>query len=728
MFLGETNSDDNEKCSITTLNDETQHYYRSFGCPPEDKSDESLNTSQGTSDASSGNGDSSTSTVSSPDASLGTSDASRGSGDSTTLTLSSPDTSLGASDPPRGNGDSSTSTMNSPDTSLGASDASRENGDSSTSSVSSPDTSLGRGRSTSRGRGRGASWGRGCGTSRGRGRGTSRGRGYITSRGKDCGTSRGRGHGTSRGRGRGTSQQDDNSDTESEDEEWIWKETKSPEHVPKFFPFSGNLPGSSSESMNATDVMDYLYLFLPAEFYDELLLQTNRYADQIRATHNITYPWCPITKEELMAFIGIVISMGLIGLPSYRDYWSCDPILCHAWFRTVMSRNRFCEIKRYLHVVDNSLASTTTPSDKLWKIRPMIQILQERSQRMYNPHQQVSVDESMIGTKARLSFLQYMPKKPIKWGIKVWVCSDSVTGYIYTFDVYVGADPSIPKYPKGLAHHVVMKLLQPLFGKGYVVYMDNFYSSPALFEDLLAEQITANGTVRSNRKNFPKFCSITPKPPRGTCRFQYCKNMLALCWHDRREILALSTDVGDMKTKVSRRVGTDVIQVDCPVVIDDYNTFMGGVDMADQYMCYYTLGRKTRKWWRHVFWRLFDQAILNALIIYRSNHRNSLQRILSHKDFRLQLAHKLCAGALLTSRVTRRSPSQNLSRLLGKHFLYRTDVKARCVVCGNKRVSSRSNRKRDKKVKTRCKKCDVNLCVGHCFELYHTRVNYLREN
>ena len=46
--------------------------------------------------------------------------------------------------------------------------------------------------------------------------------------------------------------------------------------------------------------------------------------------------------------------------------------------------------------------------------------------------------------------------------------------------------------------------------KGYVVYMDNFYSSPVLFEDLFAEQITASRTIQSNKK-IPKF-SADPKP------------------------------------------------------------------------------------------------------------------------------------------------------------------------------------------------------------------------
>ena len=59
-----------------------------------------------------------------------------------------------------------------------------------------------------------------------------------------------------------------------------------------------------------------------------------------------------------------------------------------------------------------------------------------------------------------------------------------------------------------------MKLVQPFLNKGYSVYMDNFYSSPALFEELLSKKTFAVGTLRTNRNNFPlslKPCKGEPK-------------------------------------------------------------------------------------------------------------------------------------------------------------------------------------------------------------------------
>ena len=153
---------------------------------------------------------------------------------------------------------------------------------------------------------------------------------------------------------------------------------------------------------------------------------------------------------------------------------------------------------------------------------------------------------------------------------------------------------------------------------------------------------------------------------------------------------------------------------------------MGGVDICDQYLCYYSVGRKSMKWWRRVFWRLHDIAIVNAYIIYKYNNRTNLKHLITPKQFRLEIAKELANPNLLARKIPGRSPSLQLDRLKGKHFLYCSDVRSRCAVCSyrKRKTSPRGKKYKDKKIKTRCLKCQVNLCVGKCNELYHTKVNY----
>ena len=61
----------------------------------------------------------------------------------------------------------------------------------------------------------------------------------------------------------------------------------------------------------------------------------------------------------------------------------------------------------------------------------------------------------------------------------------------------------------------------------------------------------------------------------------------------------------------------------------------------------------------------------------------------------------------------------SLTRLQGKHFPYMQPRRGRCKVCGS---SKNTNGKiKDTKVRSYCPKCNVSLCIGNCFELYHTK-------
>ena len=48
--------------------------------------------------------------------------------------------------------------------------------------------------------------------------------------------------------------------------------------------------------------------------------------------------------EEMLAFLGLNVAMGVVNLPEIPMYWSTNPLLEHPWFRSVLARNRFKQI------------------------------------------------------------------------------------------------------------------------------------------------------------------------------------------------------------------------------------------------------------------------------------------------------------------------------------------------------------------------------------------------
>ena len=232
--------------------------------------------------------------------------------------------------------------------------------------------------------------------------------------------------------------------------------------------------GPSATAKEQEKPLDYLYLLLGVDVFQFIAEETNRYAHQQGNTE------FEVSSAEIAALVGVNIAMGIINMPKIHDYWSTNPILRHPWFGSVMARNRFFAIQRYLHFSDNTLiTSRDDPAhDKLAKVRNIMDRASKTFPEHYSLTANISIDEQMIGTKARLSFLQYLPKKPKKWGIKLWVLADSSNGYVPAFDVYTGASDSVQH---GLGYSVVIKLIEPYTGLWHRLFVDNLYSSPQLF-------------------------------------------------------------------------------------------------------------------------------------------------------------------------------------------------------------------------------------------------------
>ena len=425
--------------------------------------------------------------------------------------------------------------------------------------------------------------------------------------------------------------------------------------------------------------------------------------------------WVNVCVEELMAYIGMVIAMGLVKLPSVLDYFTTEPILSHPWFPSILSRDRFLLISRYFHISNDSQFL----GDKLCKIRPFIDHLIRAFQKHWTPHREISIDEQMIGTRCRISFIQYMPKKLVKFGVKNWVLADSVMPNVCNFQIYTGKNERTPEV--GLSHRVVMDLVEPYLNKGHRLFMDNFYSSPALYQELYENKTLARGTVRQDRKGMPAelMTKNTPTYTRGQSTFLKHKNITVVRWKDKRDVFALST--------FHSNACNDELPHK-PEMIETYNQFMNGVDRADQLLSYYSLDKKSRKWWKKVFWRLLELCITNVHQIRKFTDNKAV-----HKELRIQLAHCLCqpllgmrlGGNPRSSLPGPGRPSADLQRLKGKHFASgakKGGKRGRCKVCGSKKTHA--GKRRDTKTSNKCMQCDVFLCKEYASRTTTQKLDY----
>ena len=77
------------------------------------------------------------------------------------------------------------------------------------------------------------------------------------------------------------------------------------------------------------------------------------------------------------------------------------------------------------HFNPNEVKMSMTAFTKWGRINKIRQV--------YHPRKNISVDEGMIAFKGRLAFGQYMPAKPVKYGIKVWMAADASNGFVQCF-------------------------------------------------------------------------------------------------------------------------------------------------------------------------------------------------------------------------------------------------------------------------------------------------------
>ena len=95
-----------------------------------------------------------------------------------------------------------------------------------------------------------------------------------------------------------------------------------------------------------------------------------------------------------------------------------------------------------------------------------------------------SIDEQIVPTKSRCGIKQYMPKKPNKWGIKLWA-SCGISGIVYDFEIYACKAPNSQDEIPGImmGGNVVHCLTKNLpYHQNFKLYFDNFFYSVTLMK------------------------------------------------------------------------------------------------------------------------------------------------------------------------------------------------------------------------------------------------------
>ena len=527
----------------------------------------------------------------------------------------------------------------------------------------------------------------------------------------------------------------DESSSEEENQEPVAKKPTKKQPVKKKVSwvkkrFISSAPLETIEDLPLSDPLSpysYFKEFIPNSLLEEFSEKTNMYYFQNTGKD------LKVTGEEIKTLFGIHVEMGSAKFPTLRTYWS--KARRYNLIADAMTFNRFSVLRNNLHCVDN-LQDNNRDSDKFWKIRPIMkQSLNVMLQQQ--PEKNVCVDEQIIPFKGRLGLKQYMKGKPNPWGVKIFfLCGES--GMPYNFVAYQGKTTSLPQkhLPLGLSGAIVMSLVEGrlIHCSDYRLFFDNFFTSPALVQQLLPKGIYCTGTVRNNRVGSLPIKTNAELTKEGRGAMDGCtsrdKKMGLVRWNDNSVVTVISSayDWENEQGNVTRYVKSakEYIQIPCPLPILKYNKSMGGVDKLDFLISLYRIHIKSKKWTLRIIFHFVDVAVVSSWLKYKKDCKSIGMRKseqLSLLQFRYSIAECLIqCGTNPTARVLPGRPVRRSYEHQPQSDV-RFDGIGHLPVWNEKRQRCKNADCIDTFSHFVCVKCKVSLCLNkhrNCFFNYHS--------
>jgi Transposase IS4 len=463
------------------------------------------------------------------------------------------------------------------------------------------------------------------------------------------------------------------------------------------------------DHLNLTPV-HFFEQFFDSDILDFIVLNTEKYAREIKGKHQFS-----TSASELKACIATLLLSGYSVFPRREMYWERSEDCGIKAVYNAMSRNRFDELLRYIHLADNNNLNTL---DKLCKVRQYLNLINERCLKNFSSVQNLSIDETMVPYFGRHSAKQFIRNKPVRFGHKVWSLA-TPSGYVAQFDPYVGASATIDRHELGLGPGVVLNLITCLPPKPYRLYFDNYFTTLALMDRLSEKGIGAIGTIRANRLEQCPLMPVTEmkKKVRGVYDYRSDRHshLTILQWNDNSVVSIASNFACDLPLKTVQRWSKKekkFIQVTQPNIISLYNQNMGGVDRADQNVAKYRISMRTKKWWWPFFAWPIDLCLQNAWLLYRQSESYTSQP-LDLLAFRRHVVNswllqwdnkKSRSTCTLRSLICKRVPIEmRLSE--ARHMRIDLSTTRRCAIC--KKTCNKG-----------CSVCPVGLHFK-CFNLFH---------
>ncbi|XP_030614063.1 piggyBac transposable element-derived protein 4-like [Archocentrus centrarchus] len=496
---------------------------------------------------------------------------------------------------------------------------------------------------------------------------------------------------------------------------------------------SSSNPGPTErarDAMSQNSTASAFLAYFEPQLEDRVIAMTNLEAGRRAGAGRGIDGWRPMGRAEFRAYVGLLILASM-----YRSRGEACKSLWHAEtgrsiFRATMPLKTFRAHSADLRFDDRDTREArrlAAGHDKLAPIREVWDTWCERLPLLYEHGPEVTVDERLVPFKGRCPFKQYMPSKPARYGIKLWVACDAKSSYAWKMLAYTGKCDKRGPPEKNLASRVVLELTEGL-GPGRNVTFDNFFTSYELVRRLFFQRgLTSLGTLRANRAEIPRRLLEVKGRPVPSSRFAFSSTaeppaaaVVSYLAKRNKKVLILTKHEQHVRAPgLSGRADGK------PLAVLHYNRTKGGVDNLDKVLGTYSCRRRTTRWPLALFHNMVDVSAYNAFVLWRElnpawmpGKRNKRRLFLE------QLGKELAADAAAAREGTKvrergdggdgdgksdnATGSSRDGRRGGESEASYEARRKRCRMCP---------RSRDAKTKTLCCGCRVHVC-GKCAVVY----------
>jgi len=488
--------------------------------------------------------------------------------------------------------------------------------------------------------------------------------------------------------------------------------------IPVFRPNNNRVKGFFS---HLEDPIEFFQLFIDNDYLDVICENTDAYYriknhDPRKKRDSHKRQWTKPNQEEIKAFLGLVLYMGLVKKSQLEDYWSTSFLFGTPGFRDILSHDHFTHLLRNICFYNVNTEPNT--QDLLYKIRSLINKVINASQKLYTPGEYFTIDEGMVKFQGRHKLKIYMPLKPIKFGFKIYMLADSKSGYIYNWKLHDKNETSLVE--------LITELVENYKNKGYIICMDRFYTTIDVISEMTKQGFGVIGCIMKNRfKANGTLLKALGKLQRGESLFlcsQDQKLMLS-CWQDIKLVCILS-NIGDDKTSSVMRKTVSVDKTyrqeekECPDNVIIYSRNSRGVDKFDQVISYYINDHRSVKWYWRIVLHLLFVALYNSFIIY-SDVKKKSPKLHTFISYQKSVIKSLVSGLRRRKKIEATPIKGKMKRSSTEfNFILPQDDECileytglmDCIICKKKGLRKRTTYS--------CKFHKKSVCVLPCYDIH----------